>query len=35
MHKNLFRFKSYRELEKFFKAISEFEAINMAFLGKQ
>ena len=33
-HRGIFYFKSYRELEPYFKAISEFEAINLSFLGK-
>lgn len=34
-HKGMFYFRSYRELEQFFRSISEFEAVNVAFLGKR
>lgn len=34
-HRGIFYFRSYWELEQYFKAISEFEAINLSFLGKR
>ena len=32
-HRDAFRFRNYRQLEDYFRSVSEFEAVNRGFLG--